>query len=56
MTTQGILMRVHCDDHVDAQGDRVPCPGHYLRLGAPHRIRLASGGVATVTPWEEETR
>lgn len=25
------LWLMHCDIHVDAQGDQIPCPGHYLR-------------------------
>lgn len=52
----GILTRMHCTEHVDAQGEQVPCPGHYLRLGEPHRLKTANGHVLVVTPWEEVPR
>lgn len=32
MNPTGTLTRIHCDAHVDAQGDQIPCPGHYVRL------------------------
>ena len=57
--SQAPLWLMHCDAHLDAQGDQIPCPGHYLRGHVNMRekavedVRRVSvpGGHAVVTNW-----